>query len=358
MPSEKELRWSQLKVGILTVASLTVLTILIFLMSGSTGGLFTRKLNLVAHFENANGLKVGAPVTLDGVTIGNVVSVRIVPHHEPSSVEVVSRVSANYLPSLHVDSTAAIDQAGVLGDSFLEISSTRAVGPQPADNAELKVDSKPGIQDVIGNSQQSIESINGVVKKLGVLVDKINEGQGTVGVLLNDKALANKIVHTVDGLQTMMSQISNGKGTLGKLITDDAMYDRANSTIEKLNEIVMRLDKGEGSAGKLLKDDSLYRNLNSAVENTNQLLAGINAGKGSLGKLAKDPALAEKLEESIGRLNGIMKGLQDGQGSLGQLVVNRSLYDNLDQTINQTGQLVTAIRKDPKTYLTVRVKVF
>ena len=40
------------------------------------------------------------------------------------------------------------------------------------------------------------------------------------------------------------------------------------------------------------------------------------------------------------------------------MVVNRSLYDNLDKTLNDTGQLITAIRKDPKTYLTVRVKVF
>ena len=67
MPSQKELRWSQLKVGILTLCALAALTALIFLLSGSTGGLFTRKLNLRAYFENANGLKVGAPVTLDGV---------------------------------------------------------------------------------------------------------------------------------------------------------------------------------------------------------------------------------------------------------------------------------------------------
>ena len=88
------------------------------------------------------------------------------------------------------------------------------------------------------------------------------------------------------------------------------------------------------------------------------MLAGINSGKGSLGKLAKDPALANKLEESLTNLNGILKGLQEGKGSIGQMFQNRSLYDNLDKTLNDTGQLISAIRKDPKTYLTVRVKVF
>ena len=94
MPSQKELRWSQLKVGILTLAALTALTVLIFILSGSTGGLFTRKLNLIVYVENANGLKVGAPVTLDGVTIGNVTHVRIAPNHEPTAVEVVCRLVA------------------------------------------------------------------------------------------------------------------------------------------------------------------------------------------------------------------------------------------------------------------------
>ena len=42
-------------------------------MSGSSGGLFARKLCLRSYFENAAGLKDGAPVTLEGVTIGNVI---------------------------------------------------------------------------------------------------------------------------------------------------------------------------------------------------------------------------------------------------------------------------------------------
>jgi phospholipid/cholesterol/gamma-HCH transport system substrate-binding protein len=358
MPSQKELRWSQLKVGILTVAALTALTALIFILSSSTGGLFTRKLNLRAYFENANGLKDGAPVTLDGVTIGNVIHIRVIPHHEPDAVEVISRVGAKYLPSLHTDSTVAINQAGVLGDAFIDISSVHATGPEPADNATLKVAANPSIQDVVRTSQESIQSINTVIHKVGVLVDTLNAGQGTIGVMLNDPNVAKKLVRTIDQLQLLTQNLSSGKGTIGKLINDDELYNRANDTIGKLSDIATRLDNGEGSAGKLLKDDALYKNLNAAIANTNELLTGINAGKGSLGKLAKDPALANKVEESITHLNALLKGMEEGKGTLGQIAQNRSLYDNLDKTLNDTGQLITAIRKDPKTYLTVRVKVF
>ncbi len=72
MPSRKEIQWSQLKVGALVLAAMAVLVGLIFLMSGSTGGLFAHKLTFASYFQNAAGLKNGAPVTLEGVTIGNV----------------------------------------------------------------------------------------------------------------------------------------------------------------------------------------------------------------------------------------------------------------------------------------------
>jgi phospholipid/cholesterol/gamma-HCH transport system substrate-binding protein len=358
MPSQKELRWSQLKVGILTLCAFAALTGIIFILSGSTGGLFTHKINLRAYFQNANGLKVGAPVTLDGVTIGNVTMVRILAHHEPNSVEIVSRVGAKFLPALHTDSTVAINQAGVLGDAFVDISSVHATGPVPADNATLNVSPVPSIQDVIATSQESIQSINVVIHKVGILVDTLNSGKGTAGMLINDPDVAKKIVRTIDQLQALTESIANGKGTVGKLVTDDALYNQLNGTIGKLNDIATRLDNGEGTAGKLLKDDTLYKNLNTALTNTNELLGGINAGKGSLGKLTKDPALANKLEETMTHLNVLLKGINEGKGTLGQIAQNPVLYDNLSKTLNDTGQLITAIRKDPKTYLTVHVKVF
>src|ERR1700721_1891080 len=105
VPSRKEIQWSQLRVGALVLVSLIVLIGLIILMSGSTGGLFARKVLLRAYFENASGLKPGAEVTLEGVTIGNVIRVRVVPERDPTPVEVTLRLGAEFLQDLHTDST-------------------------------------------------------------------------------------------------------------------------------------------------------------------------------------------------------------------------------------------------------------
>jgi phospholipid/cholesterol/gamma-HCH transport system substrate-binding protein len=358
VPSRKEIQWSQLRVGALVLVATAVLVGLTFLMSGSTGGLFARKIILRSYFENAAGLKDGAPVTLEGVTIGNVRHVAIVPERNPTPVEVKMQVGYEFLQGLHLDSTASISQAGVLGDSYIDIDSSLASGPPPGNNAELKTGGAPSIQQVISSSDASIKEINKLMQKVEITVDAVNSKRGTVGELINDPELGKKINLIAADLHTITSTIAGGNGTLGKFVKDDTFYTRANSAIDKLDKITTDLNDGKGSAGKFLKDDALYNNLNSAVSHANQLVAEINAGKGSIGKLAKDPAFAQKLDDTVNRLDSILTGVDEGKGSLGQFVQNRSFYDHADQTLDQTRQLVKSIRDDPKKYLVIRLKVF
>jgi phospholipid/cholesterol/gamma-HCH transport system substrate-binding protein len=337
---------------------MAVLVGLILLMSGQSGGLFERKLVLRSYFENAAGLKDGAPVTLEGVTIGNVIHVRVVADRNPTPVEVSMRVGHEWLGGLHTDTTASIAQAGVLGDSYVDLSSAHASGPTPANNAELKASGSPSIQDVVRNSNESIIELNNLLHKVEVTIDAVNSRRGTAGELINNPDLYHKISRIADDLETISSAVADGKGSLGKLVNDDTLYNRANAAIDRLNKITIALDEGKGSAGKLLKDDALYNNLNAAAANANQMVAEINAGHGALGMLAKDPAFAAKMDDTVTRLDGFLKGLDEGKGTLGQLVQNRALYDHTDQMVGQAEQLVKSIREDPKKYLIIRMKVF
>ncbi len=358
MPTRKEIQWSQLRVGALVLIAMAVLVGLIFLMSGSAGGLFARKLRLRAYFSNAAGLKNGAPVTLQGVTIGNVVRMNVVPGHNPDPVEVIMDVGMASAGGIHTDSTATIAQAGVLGDSYVDIDSTQAKGPIPANNAVLPSSGAPTVQDVIRSSQQTIEQVQILARNINTLVSTLNSKTGMLGALINDPALTRKVMSIATNLQTITEAISNGKGTLGRLTTDDTLYNRAASAVDKLDQIATALNEGKGSAGKLLHDETLYNNLNSAVANTNELVANINKGQGALGKLARDPEFARRLDDTVTNLNGILTKINEGQGSAGQFVVNRSLFDHADQTLDQAQQLLQAFRADPKKYLQIHLKLF
>jgi phospholipid/cholesterol/gamma-HCH transport system substrate-binding protein len=358
VPSQQEVQWSQLKVGVLVIVALAALTALIFLMSGSTGGIFSRKITLLSYFENSAGLKNGAPVNLEGVTIGTVTDIKIVPARKLTPVEVTMKIGSKYRDAVHTDSTSSLETIGVLGDTVVDINSKTATGPAVQNNAELKTNETPNLSDVIKSSQGTIEQLNTILAKVDHLADSLNSSKGSIGELINNPDLYNKAVATLNELSQLVDTVANGKGSIGKLVADDTLYNHINDTVAKLDKMSTELDEGKGTLGKLLKDETLANNLNQSVANANQLLADINAGKGGLGMIAKDPQFAAKLRDTVDKLDSVLNRVDNGEGTVGQLVRNPSLYNNLDQSLTETRGLVAAIRENPKKYLTFHVKIF
>src|ERR1700761_5483037 len=266
MPSQQEVRWSQLKVGVIVLISTVVLVTLLFLMTSSSGlGILTHKLTVTTYFENSAGLKTGAAVNLEGVTIGTVKTVTIdnSPERKLTPVKVTMSVNEKYAVNLKKDSKASLSTVGVLGDTVVDINSQFAVGPPLQDGDEMKTTETPSLTDVVKASQGTIESLNVILAKVNAIVDTLQSGKGTIGQLINNPDLYNKATSTINELQTLERNINAGRGSVGKLITDDSLYNRLNDTVAKLDGIAGDVQGGKGTAGMLLKDDSMYKNLNS-----------------------------------------------------------------------------------------------
>ena len=361
VPSQQEVHWSQLKVGVLVLLAIVALLALVFLMSGSTGGgIFTKRLTVHSYFENSAGLKIGGPVNLEGVTIGTVKAIRIADdaQHKLTPVEVIMKISSNYSGLIRQDSKASLETVGVLGDTVVDISSKAATRPPIADGGELSTNETPSLSDVIKSSQGTIEQLNTILAKVDTVVDAISTGKGSIGQLIQNPDLYNKANQTVGQLQGLVNEIAGGKGSIGKLIADDDLYNHLNEVVSRLDNVSRQIDSGQGTVGKLIKDPTLYDNLQQSTDSLNKLLADVNAGKGGLGLIAKDPAFAAKLNDTVTKLDSILARADNGEGTLGQLVRNPSLYDHADETVANMNHLVTAIRENPKTYLTFHVKIF
>jgi phospholipid/cholesterol/gamma-HCH transport system substrate-binding protein len=361
MPSQQEVRWSQLKVGVIVLISTVILVALLFLMTSSSGlGILTHKLTVTTYFENSAGLKTGAAVNLEGVTIGTVKTVTIdnAPERKLTPVKVVMKLDDKYGAELKKDSKASLSTVGVLGDTVVDINSQFAVGPRLQDGDVLKTTETPSLSDVVKASQGTIESLNVILAKMNVIVDNIQSGKGSIGQLINSPDLANKVNKTVDELQTLAKNLNAGRGSIGKLLTDDSWYNRLNDTTAKLDNIIGNLDSGKGTAGMLLKDDSLYKNLNSTVAHANSLLADADAGKGGLGLMLKDPKFRQDLSGTLTQVNTLITGINEGRGTLGKLATDDSVHTNINKLLVASTDLVTTIRSDPKKYLTIHLKIF
>lgn len=358
MPNQHEVRWSQLKVGVLVLVAITALTSLIFLMSGSSGGLFSRRITVHSYFENAAGLKPGAPVTLQGVSIGTVKMIRIVPQRKLTPVEVVMRISLRYSSDLRKDSLASLETAGVLGDTMVDIDSSHATGSPLANGDEVPTTETPNLADVIKSSQSTIEQVNVILAKVNTLADALGTGKGSIGQLINDPSLYNNATQAVNQLQTLFNQVNKGQGTLGKLVTEDTLYNRANETVSRLQHIADEIDAGHGTAGRLIRDEALYNNLNQTAIKANSLMTQIDEGKGTLGMLAKDQAFRSKLSSTVSNLQSILQRADEGRGTVGKLLHDPSLYKNGDQSVVEARKLLQAIRQNPKKYLSIRLRIF
>ena len=357
MPSQKQLKWSQLRVGLTVVFALTTLAVLIFLMSG-TGGWFTHKIILKAYFDNAGGLRVGAPVRLSGVDIGNVTNIRIVGDKPATPVEVTMKVNTTYSFLLKKDSVALLATAGILGETFVDIDSAAAKGPQVVDGDTLAIRSQPELQDVVRASQGTLQNIDVLLKRLDRILAFIESGQGSIGKVIYDPGLYDRLNATVNEFKGLVDDVKSGQGSLGPLFTSDEAYKKAIAAIDKLNAIVDELQQGKGTAGKLLKDSELYDNANKTVANVRQLTDDINAGKGALGKMTRDQEFAAKLQTTMNNLAELSSRLEKGEGSVGLLFKDPALYNNSNQMLVETRELVKTIRENPKKYLTFHVKVF
>jgi phospholipid/cholesterol/gamma-HCH transport system substrate-binding protein len=357
LPSQKQLKWSQLKVGITVLFAAIILAVLIILMSG--GGLFTSKITLISYFPDASGLTTGAPVRVSGVDIGNVKYIRIVRDHPPlRPVEVTMKVNTKYRFFLRKDSWTLLSTAGVLGATYINIDSSEAKKAEVDDGDILPSKEEPGYDQVIRSANSSLQNIDVLTKRIDRIVAFVESGQGSIGKIIYDPSLYNRVNATVAEFQGLVNDIAQANGSLGKLIEDDELYNKANASIDKINQLIDDINAGNGTVGKLLKDPSLYNSANQTVANIKQLTDDINAGKGAIGKMAKDQEFANKLQNTITRLSNLADKLDTGNGSAALFFRDPALYNNSNKLLTDTQELIKAIRENPKKYLTFHVKIF
>jgi phospholipid/cholesterol/gamma-HCH transport system substrate-binding protein len=359
LPSQKQLKWSQLKVGITIIAAGLVLGVLLFLMSG-TAGLFTPRIILKSYFDNAEGLRLGAPVRLSGVDIGNVRNIRIVPDKDKrlTPVEVTIKVSTKYAFDLRRDSMTSLETAGVLGETYLDIDSSQAVAAPVQDGDTLPTQVHPDFNQVVRASQSTLQNMDALLKRADRILAFAESGKGSIGKLIYDPTLYNRFSDTVAEFQKIVQQVGSGQGSLGALISRNDAYDKFLATLDKMNSVIDEIQQGKGTAGKFIKDPSLYNNANDTIANIKKMTEDINAGKGTLGKLTNDEELAKKIDTTITKLSELTTELEAGQGTAGKLFKDETLYNNANDMIVETRALVKGVRENPKKYLSIKLHIF
>jgi phospholipid/cholesterol/gamma-HCH transport system substrate-binding protein len=299
-------------------------------------------------------------VRLSGVDIGNVTIIRIVPDKDKqiTPVEITMKVSTKYIYALKRDSVTSLDTAGVLGETYLDIDSSQAVGPSARDGDTLPTQVHPDFNQVVRASQSTLQNMDALLKRADRILAFAESGKGSLGKLIYDPTLYNRFSDTVADFQEIVDQVSSGQGSLGSLISKNDAYEKFIATLDKMNAVIDDIQQGKGTAGKFVKDPALYDNANATIANVRKITETINNGQGTIGRLTKDEELAKELDNTISKLSDLTTELQAGQGTAGKLFKDETLYNNANQMLVETRDLLSAFRQNPKKYLSIKLHIF
>lgn len=344
-------RKGDIKVGAFVLAGIVLGVLVIFLIGGERR-LFDSKVQYDASFDDVQGLKPGAPVTMGGVRVGDVRSVRYEEEATDNKVHVVLNIAEIEAARILSDSKAQIVPKGLLGDKEVRITKGEKGDKLPPGGTlegEEPSDMLSRMDEMAGKAGDAIDDVGVVAKRLSdeqlhkdirqtahsmsVLLKQITEGEGYPNRFLNDPAEAERISRTIDALdQTAKeltltlrevrhsaTQIRTGPGFAHDVIYGDGPQKELAQLGGAADEVALTLKgirEGDGFAHDMLfggdgQAGDALKNVTQMTADLRDIVRDVKNGKGTVGALLVDPSIYEDVKRLLGNVerNSVLRAL-------------------------------------------------
>lgn len=286
--SEVNIR-KRVAVGLFVSLGILILIAAILTIGGQHKA-FVKGVRLHVLFDNVNGLLPGNNIWLSGMKIGTVKSISF---YGNSQVAVTLNVEKQAQPHIRKDSRARISTDGLIGNKIVVIDGGSDNMPPVVDNDSLQTEHLVGTQELMNTLQASNGNILEITGNLRTISKRLTESQGTLGQLINDPAIADRLKTSLDHLRN---------ATAG-----------SEAMIANLKDFSDRLRQPGGLASQLATDTTVMNHLRGAVGRLEQAAVQIDTFSSSL------------------RTAG--EGLNDKNAPIGKLLHDQEAADNLDRTL-------------------------
>ena len=306
------------RLGLFFALALIAAFIILEMLGGTA--FFKGGYKLNALFNNIQELKVGDPVKMAGVEIGRVESVGLTNSRVRVTFRVFSKDTA-----VRTDSKATVKFTGLMGQNFVAIDFGTSAGVLAAEGAFLQTAEQPDLSQIMAKLDNVATGVENLTKSF--TGDKIDNLLGPFTDFLKQNQVP--LTATIGNLKTISDNIAQGQGTVGMLVNDPTLYNTTLTTVSNLQGTMQTLsddlkftlgqakgifadiEKGQGTMGKLLKDETLYTETSLAMTNLREIMQKINRGEGTVGKLVNDESLLKNIKLSLQKLDKATEGLED-----------------------------------------------
>ena len=313
----------QFSVGLVALVCAFAIAVGIILV-GSEQQLWSGRTKYKVHFTRTNGLAVGAPVTLNGVSVGSVDKMSFPEDPEADYIDVRLTIVSHVAPRIKLDTVGQIQTFGLLGDKYIELSggSSDSVPLEPY--GLIRSVDPIDYEAILGQSGDIVSNAIEVTALLRQVLTNITDRSGLAGKLISDKEFGDAVV-----------------ADLGRSM---ANAERATARLERM---LARIEEGEGAFGVLLSEGQRTRealeNMRVASTEAAEFMTRLNRGRGLLPRLVDDEAFADAtldgVQASVTSIAEITAKVRSGEGTVGKLVYDDGLYEDAQSFVggNSTG---------------------
>lgn len=293
----------EIKTAILVIGSLLLFVWGYSFLKGTD--LFEEYKTLYVQYDNVEGLTVSAPVTLNGLVIGKVHSIKL--DNKTGKLTVELQIKSDF--PITRSSMVNLYEPGLIGGKQIQVVPNFDDQTMAKSGDYMNGRIVPGLTALVG-------------EKLTPLQEKLEKA-----VVSADTLLTNfNTVLDPKTKQNIKLAIANLNETLNE-------FKGAGS---KLNTIL------SSNSGKL---DRTFTNLDKASTDLSQITDSLQ--KADLGKTVR------KLQSTLAEVDAIIAGMNSGKGTLGKLLKDDALYINLTKTSKELEILLEDVRLNPTRYINV-----
>lgn len=239
---------TELRVGFFFNLGIALILLTLFLFGGPAH-FFSKKLHYRFYDDNAEGLIRGAKVMVAGVNAGVVDQVRLDP--ETAKVRVDFDIEPRFEASLREGSFVQLETLGVLGDKVVMVQPGNPRRPALPDQAVLPMHPSVSIGRLLATGNLFLRHLD----RLTTGIDSWVAGLGSKGRAKETGANASQVMRNLSeltgrwknldvakvnsaiaNLNGILEKVDDGNGSLGALVNDPELYDDAKALVGEANQ--------------------------------------------------------------------------------------------------------------------------
>ncbi len=229
---EKQTSKYKFRLGLFVAGGLALFIITIFII-GKQKNLFNPVFRLTTNFYNISGLQVGNNIRFSGINVGTVDNIKII---NDSTVRVDMLIKKDVQRFIKSDCEAAIGSEGIIGDRLMIITQGSNDAPMVKDGQQLESSEPVETDAIIASLKVSAWNAEIITDQLANIMTKINNGNGTLGRLIQDSTIAENINQTIVNLKKSSKGLDENMQAAKQNFLLKGFFNKKERDAKKLKE--------------------------------------------------------------------------------------------------------------------------